>query len=102
MKNMARNMRTILAGAVLVMGVSVPVVLAVEATHDSGCTRECLVQVAQDYVGTMKNVEAIRVVADETAGEAAIFGVAQGREFAVRLRVEHRKIQTVETVAAQR
>jgi len=99
---MARNIRSILAVAALVMGASVPVVLAVEATHDTGCARACLVQVAQDYLATVKNVEASRVLADEAAGEAAIFGVAQGREFAVRLKVERRKIQSVETVAAQR
>jgi hypothetical protein len=95
---MARNVRSILAGVVLVMGASVPVVLAVEATHDAGCSRDCLVQVAQDYLGTMKNLEAKRILADEVAGEAAVFGVAQGREFAVRLKVEHRKIQNVEMV----
>jgi hypothetical protein len=91
-----------LVGAVLVMGASVPVVLAVEATHDAGCSHDCLVQVAQDYLGTMKNVEARRVLADEGAGEVAIFGMAQGREIAVRLKVDHRKIQAVETVTASR
>jgi hypothetical protein len=99
---MARNMRSILVGTVMLMGAAVPVVLAVEAAHDSGCSRDCLVQLAQDYLGTMKNVETSRVLADEATGQAAIFGVAHGREFAVRLKVEHRKIQSVETVADQK
>ena len=50
---MVSNRNTILAGALLVLGVAVPVVLAVEATHQSACDRGCLIEFTSSYLDAM-------------------------------------------------
>lgn len=133
--DMPRNFRSILTGAVLVLGASVPVLLAVEAARDPGCSRECLVQLANNYLESWKArdpavlvaspnltvtengrpirlgeglwqapglVGSLQILTDEPSGEVGIFGVAGGaREFAVRLKVDHRRIREVETLAVR-
>src|SRR5690348_15372634 len=47
---MPSNLRKFLPAGLLVLGVAVPVLLAVEATHEQTCDRDCLLSIAGNYV----------------------------------------------------
>jgi hypothetical protein len=47
---MGSNTRKLLTSGLLALGIAVPVVLAVEATHQQTCDRACLIQFANSYV----------------------------------------------------
>jgi len=47
---MPTNLRKFLPAGLLVLGVAVPVLLAVEATHQQACDRDCLLTIAGNYV----------------------------------------------------
>ena len=63
---MVSNRNTILAGALLALGVAVPLVLAVEATHQGACDRGCLIELTSSYLDAMlaHNPAALKVAPD--------------------------------------
>lgn len=98
---MSTNLRKFLPSAVLVLGAAVPVVLAVEATHQPACDRACLIEFTGSYLDAMlahnpsalkaapgikitenreglwktaKFIPSRQAFADPTTGEAAFFG----------------------------
>jgi len=50
---MSSHTRNLLMGTLLVLGVAVPVVLAVEATRQSACDRACLINLTSTYLDAM-------------------------------------------------
>jgi hypothetical protein len=47
---MSSELRKFLTGATLVFGLAVPLVLAVEATHQPACDRGCLIEFTSSYL----------------------------------------------------
>jgi len=63
---MASNLRKLLPSGLLVVGISVPVLLAVEATHQPACDRTCLLSITSDYVDALvsHNPSSLKLAAD--------------------------------------
>ena len=51
---MARDLRKVLTGGLLVLGAAVPVLLAVEATQQRACDRACLLAITHSYVDALQ------------------------------------------------
>jgi hypothetical protein len=63
---MPRKFRKFLPAGLLVLGAAVPVLLAVEATHQPACDRDCLLAVSSNYVDAIlaHNPSALKVAPD--------------------------------------
>ncbi|MBZ5575753.1 MAG: hypothetical protein LAP40_04245 [Acidobacteriia bacterium] len=68
---MQSSLRKTLTGAILIAGVSVPLLLAVEASREPACTRGCLLEATNDYLEAMlaHKPSALRVASDLKATE---------------------------------
>lgn len=68
---MKPNLRSVLTATVLALGAAVPLVLAVEATHQPVCDRACLLGFTANYLDAMlaHNTAALRVAVDLKATE---------------------------------
>lgn len=123
---MNTNLRKFLPGAVLVLGAAVPLVLAVEATHQPACDRACLIEFTGSYLNAMlahnpsalkvapgikvtgnserlwktaKSIPSRQAFADPTTGEAAYFGTVieeDGTRVNLALRLKINRQQIVE------
>lgn len=63
---MPSNLRKFLPAGLLVLGVALPVLLAVEATHQQTCDRDCLLSITGNYVDAVlaHNPSALKVAPD--------------------------------------
>lgn len=127
---MNTNLRKFLPGAVLVLGAAVPLVLAVEATHQPACDRGCLIEFTGSYLNAMlahnpsalkvapgtkitensarlwktaKSIPSRHAFADPTTGEAGFFGTVIEEDGTRANLALHLKIhrQQIEEVEAQ-
>ena len=60
------NLRKLVPAGLLVVGISVPVLLAVEAAHQPACDRACLLNTTSDYVDALvaHNPSRLKLAAD--------------------------------------